>query len=76
MGWLPASTVTASGDPTYVDGRTPVPLKEIVSGLPDELLVISTDPVREPVADGVNVIEIVHVVLIATRLPQVSFTGR
>jgi hypothetical protein len=53
-----------------------VPLKAIVWGLAEELLVISTEPVRGPAADGVNEIEMEQVVLIATRLPQVSLTGR
>jgi len=49
----------------------PVPVKATVCGLPPALSVTETAPVREPVAAGVKVTEIVHVPAAATEAPQV-----
>ena len=52
-------------------GAVPVPVSETVCGLPLALSVTETAPVREPVAVGVKITEIVHVPAAATVAPQV-----
>ena len=51
----------------------PVPLKETVWGLPDELSVTVRVPVREPTAVGVNVRFTVQLLLAARAVPQLLF---
>ena len=52
-------------------GAVPVPVNETVCGLPLALSVTETAPVREPVAVGAKVTEIVQVPATATEAPQV-----
>jgi hypothetical protein len=52
-------------------GAVPVPASETVCGLPVALSVTVTEPVRDPVAVGVNFTEMVQFAATATELPQV-----
>jgi len=52
-------------------GAVPVPVNETVCGLPPALSVTEMEPVREPVAVGAKVTEIVQVPAAATEAPQV-----
>ena len=52
-------------------GAVPVPVNGIVCGLPLALSVIEIEPVRDPVAAGVNFTEIVQVPATVTEAPQV-----
>src|SRR5947209_6949043 len=53
-----------------VVGTTPVPLTVIVCGLSGALSMIVIMPVRPPVAEGMNVTEIVHDAPPASAAPQ------
>src|SRR5215467_12508247 len=75
-GWLlvncwvwPPNIVMVAGD--TVGGTVPVPVSATVCGLPLALSVTEIVPVREPLAVGVKVTEMVQFAATATDEPQV-----
>jgi len=58
-------------DDRVTAGAAPVPVKLMVCGLPDALSTMLTEPVREPVAVGLNVTLMVQLAPARTAPPQV-----
>lgn len=61
----------ASGEGVAVNGKSPVPVRLTLWGLPDELSVTVTEAVLAAAVAGVNVTEILQVPLGPTLVPQV-----
>jgi hypothetical protein len=67
---VPGASVTAG------TGVTPLPLKATVCGDPAALSVIVSEPLRVPVAVGVNVTAIMQFAPAATDVPQVFVSAK
>ena len=75
IGWEALVALTATPENVREEGETltlvPVPVRLTVWGLPLALSVMVMDPVRAPVAVGVNFTLIVQTPLAAMPVPQV-----